>query len=189
MKTRLICDVFVPGLPIAQPRQKYRCLIPGTDKITRFCGGNVTAAIKFIRRNSIAQGYVEKTHAVHEWRRAVGKALGAAVTRRCDGPVIARILFVMPRPLSKTRKTRPNPREPHVVTPDKDNLEKAIYDAATDAGIWRGDQQVYDGHAVKVVAAGGEDTGAYIRLFEVLDIGDAIQPGLFDMEPQDPVQW
>ena len=76
------------------------------------------------------------------------------------GPLLAQplrvtLLFVMPRPKSVTRKTRPNPRLRHTSKPDIENLAKSTLDALTGI-VWEDDCWICELELEKVVARGGE---------------------------------
>jgi Holliday junction resolvase RusA-like endonuclease len=62
-----------------------------------------------------------------------------------DGPLKVTAIFLLPRPKAHYRSNgelKPNAPEWQVSKPDKDNLEKALYDALTQCGLWRDDSQV-----------------------------------------------
>lgn len=76
------------------------------------------------------------------WRRSVVKAArpnGRALVRPVlTEPLIVRLLFALPRPVSVRHTVRPYP----IVRPDVDNLVKPTHDALTDSGIWKDDALV-----------------------------------------------
>jgi Holliday junction resolvase RusA-like endonuclease len=79
------------------------------------------------------------------WKQAV--ALASMPHRQREpitGPIIVSVTFFMPRPKSLCRKKDPDGVIPHTAKPDVDNLIKALFDALTDAGMWRDDAQVYE---------------------------------------------
>ena len=73
------------------------------------------------------------------WRRSVRNAArpnGRAIIRPVlDMPLVVRLLFSLPRPISVSVKRRPFPS----VRPDVDNLVKPTHDALTDSGVWKDD--------------------------------------------------
>ena len=73
-------------------------------------------------------------------------------------PVALDITFFMPRPKK--------PKHPHwhIVTPDRDNLEKLVADALTDARIIKDDSQICAGEVKKQYPPAGEKPGALIVL-------------------------
>ena len=54
-----------------------------------------------------------------------------------------------PRPKALCRAKDPDGVVLHTVKPDRDNIDKAILDALTDAGWWKGDQLVCSGELEK----------------------------------------
>jgi len=86
----------------------------------------------------------ESSKKVKPWRQDV-KAVAEEFRERTglipfDGPVIARMIFTVPKPKSapKTRRTYP------MRTPDLSKLLRSTEDALTDAGIWTDDARVID---------------------------------------------
>lgn len=73
------------------------------------------------------------------WRKSVVKAArpdGTAIVRPVlTGPLVLRLLFTLPRPVSISAMKRPYP----IVRPDVDNLVKPTHDALTDSGVWKDD--------------------------------------------------
>jgi Holliday junction resolvase RusA-like endonuclease len=83
------------------------------------------------------------------------------------GPVAATIDAYFPRPQTRPKKI---PKAAwasglpvrFASKPDRDNLDKAILDACTEAGLWHDDDQVCDGPVRKWYAAAGCEP--YVRL-------------------------
>lgn len=69
--------------------------------------------------------------------------------RGIDGPVLIDWVAVFARPKRMLTKKWHNRRELHTVKPDRDNLDKAVLDALTKAGVLKDDCQVTDGHICK----------------------------------------
>jgi Holliday junction resolvase RusA-like endonuclease len=121
---------FVPGVPVPQPRAR------------------ITTRGKF------AHAYTPKDHPVHEWRKAVAQAALDAANGQTFGsaPILFRAVYMFPRP--KTHLDRfGDVKGAHLgaIPPrDLDNLNKAVWDALTDAGIWHDDKQVCDSRETKV---------------------------------------
>ncbi|MBX6386531.1 MAG: RusA family crossover junction endodeoxyribonuclease [Microbispora sp.] len=118
---------------------------------------------------------IEQSKRVAPWREAVKHAALAAAHptgfRRLEGPVRCDITFVFDKPKSapKRRRTWPITRS----SGDVDKLQRAVFDALTDAGVMRDDSQVVDVRARKV-HTGDPDAplqvpGAVIRVWEVTD--------------------
>jgi Holliday junction resolvase RusA-like endonuclease len=84
------------------------------------------------------------------WREAVKQAAldALAGAERLEGPVSVDVVFTFDRP-----KAAPNSRPCWPVTRssgDLDKLQRALFDALTDAGVWRDDSQVVAVRARKV---------------------------------------
>ena len=69
--------------------------------------------------------------------------------RGITGPVTVDWCAVFERPKRMLAKKWPNRRELHTVKPDRDNVDKAILDALTKAGVLKDDCQVTDGDICK----------------------------------------
>jgi crossover junction endodeoxyribonuclease RusA len=83
-----------------------------------------------------------------------------------DGPIYVRCDFVMPRPLSTTKKHTP----PAVKKPDGDKLERAVWDALT-LVVWTDDSRIIDWAGSKRIAEIGETPGCRIRVAHVHVVG------------------
>ena len=138
--------IFVPGLPVAQPRPRAvsfrghaRMYSPGTSNEWKAC-------------------------VIHALRGNAG-LFPAGVPLRCD------LTFYLPRPkghfgsgrnihaLKSSAPKRPTGK------PDRDNLDKAVCDAITAAGVWRDDSQVTDGRIRKRYCLNGQ-SGCEITITE-----------------------
>ncbi len=86
-----------------------------------------------------------------------------------EGPVKVSITFFMPRPRRLYRKKDPAGPMYHTSKPDRDNLEKAVLDALTEAGWWRDDCQVCAGEVKKLYHAKDDSPGATILIQELTD--------------------
>ena len=119
-------NLWVPGLPVAQPRPRAvsfaghaRMYNPGTSSTWKAC-------------------------VIHALQGLAG-TFPTGVPLRCD------LTFYLPRPkghfgsgknadtLKASAPARPTGK------PDRDNLDKAVCDAITAAGVWRDDSQVTSG--------------------------------------------
>lgn len=83
---------------------------------------------------------VESSKKVKPWRQDVKAAAiearnGAAPI---DGPIVVRMVFTMPKPLSAPKRKRTYPDK----KPDLSKLARSTEDALTEAGIWRDDARV-----------------------------------------------
>ena len=125
-------ELTINAIPVAQPRQRSAVI-----------AGHIRT-------------YTPAKHPVNAFKAACQAALARAYHGPpLDGPVRLEVLFVLPRPQSMIRKTRPNPRTWHAKKPDVDNLLKSLKDALTGLA-WRDDSQVAQCRAAKVVASGDE---------------------------------
>jgi crossover junction endodeoxyribonuclease RusA len=106
------------------------------------------------------------------WKAAVASAAKAASDGHVfDGPLRLTLAIYMPRPKAHFRangKLKPSAPDWPTGKPDRDNLEKAILDAITKAGIWKDDSLVCTGSTTKIYALerGG---GARIEIEEIVE--------------------
>lgn len=143
-------SVFVPGLPVAQPRSR---------------------AVSF---GGHARMYNPGT--ANQWKACVIHALqGHAGTFPKDIPLRCDITFYLPRPAGhygsgkNTGKLKVNAPTRPTGKPDRDNLDKAVCDAITAACVWHDDSQVTDGRIRKrynEVFGYRSRTGCYIDIAE-----------------------
>jgi Holliday junction resolvase RusA-like endonuclease len=139
MATRELFNVWVEGLPKAQPRP--RAASRGGRAVVYDAG--------------TADG----------WKRAVEMAVrpyGAG--NPVSGALALSVHIYLPRPARLCRRSVPARSLPHTSRPDADNLLKAVMDAITTAGIWQDDAQVAVVMAGKHYAAIDGRTGAQITL-------------------------
>lgn len=130
----------VPGLPIAQPRQRH----------TR-TGVNYTPTAHPVNAFKAAV----RLAAQQEW---AGRAL-------IEGPVAVRILCVFPVPKAMMRKNRCIIRVPCPKKPDVDNLFKSIADALNHV-IWVDDSQIVNASISKMYAASAESPHVDLEITE-----------------------
>ena len=139
----------VPGIPIAQPRQRHRLAgIPG---------------------KSFIQNYTPKGDPVNAFKAAVRLVASQHFTVPLEGPVILEATFIMPRPQAMMWKKRATPRAPHDHKPDADNLGKALMDALKGVA-WRDDSQVWSLKLMKVIANGQEVPRTLVTISETLSV-------------------
>lgn len=130
----------IPGIPIAQPRQRHRVV------------------------NGHAQNYTPAQHPVNEFKRAAALAVARVYQGSpLDGPLSMEIVFVMPRPSRLVWKTRPMPRQWHTAKPDRDNLMKSLQDALNGL-LYKDDSQLCEGSVSKVIAAGWEQSHTLVTI-------------------------
>lgn len=95
------------------------------------------------------------------WEASVADRLAAAWkadghSSGLDEPCSLLLTCFFPRPKGRTRKTLPNPRYPHAVVPDGDNVAKAVQDGLQKGGLVKNDSRVFDLRVVKWVCSGEE---------------------------------
>lgn len=113
---------------------------------------------KYVGQSKSGRGImVESSKKVKPWREAVHAAALAARAGAAplDGPLVARMVFTLPKPASapKTRRTWADKK------PDASKLVRSTEDALTNAGIWRDDARVVEYTRVAKVFP-GEDPEA-----------------------------
>ena len=134
---------------------------------------------KFVGHNRAGRGVlIESSKKVKPWRSAV---VAAAVPLRpaapLDGPLVADMVFTMPRPRSHygTGRNAGQLKERYVSavpdrTPDLSKLVRSTEDALTDAGVWADDARVVAyGRLIKLYAGDSDPDaldvpGAVIRV-------------------------
>ena len=101
---------------------------------------------------------VESSAKVKPWRQDVKAAAEAARQRlgcTMDGPLMASMVFTLPKPSSAPKKRRTWPDK----KPDLSKLIRSTEDAISDAGLWADDARVVEyGRTAKVFP--GEDADA-----------------------------
>jgi len=83
------------------------------------------------------------------------------------GPIVCNLTLVFPRPQRLNRKRDFKGPVPMDHKPDRDNCEKAISDMLTDIGMWRDDNQIFDGRLSMWYHAINGQPGAHIEIFTV----------------------
>ncbi len=131
----------IPAVPIAQPRAR--------------AGRGV---------NGHARIYNDKKHPVNDFKATIRLAVQTLYKGPpLAGPLVVDCLFVFPRETSKIWKSKPMPRYPHTVKPDRDNLDKAVLDSLKGT-LLKDDAIVYDGRITKMRAAGDEQPHCVITI-------------------------
>lgn len=134
----------IPAVPVAQPRQRHA------------------------NRGDFIQSYIEKDNPVWAFKAAAQLAAAAIYSGPpLDTPLRVDLVFVMPRPKTMYWKKKPMPRVPFGKKPDRDNLEKSLYDALNKR-LWRDDSLICDGRVQKVYAAGDEQPHVEITVSEAI---------------------
>jgi len=96
------------------------------------------------------------------------------------GPIHIRLIFWMPRPKRLMRNKDTEGAIPHTSKPDKENLEKPIFDALTNDGWFQDDAQIFLGNTGKFYHAKGGAPGAEIYIDE-LESSDAMVAAAIEM--------
>ena len=113
-------SLFIPGLPVAQPRQRH----------TR-----------------TGHNYTPSTHPVQGFKYAIANAVRVLIETRHEtlpwssGPIYLIYKLLFPRPRALQWKKKPQLPLYHTQRPDLDNVAKAIKDALTGI-VWVDDAQV-----------------------------------------------
>ena len=97
-------------------------------------------------RGGYATIYLPRDHPVHDYKARIKVVAGTKPIKRIEGPVRLDLLFAFAQPKGRKRQFK-------ISKPDLDNLEKAVMDALTDAGVWCDDAQVVEKHSTKVYGA------------------------------------
>lgn len=79
-----------------------------------------------------------------------------------EGPIQVDSEFFFERPQYMLARKFPDGPILHTAKPDRDNLDKAVLDALTEAGLWRDDAQVCAGEVRKFYAGRGCQPGVII---------------------------
>lgn len=94
-------------------------------------------------RGGFAKMYIPREHPVHDFKqRIIDEALRHNPVR-IEGCVRLDLMFAFAQPKGRTGQFK-------MGKPDLDNLEKAVMDALTTAGVWCDDAQVVEKHSAKV---------------------------------------
>lgn len=146
--------IQVKGTPRAQPRAKARVIVPksGGRPFTRFYTPKSADGFR--------HELVLRARAHPEFPRAPW-----------EGPISLSFDAYFERPGRLCRACDPDGPIPHDVKPDRDNVEKSIMDALTDAGLWLDDCQVCAGEPRKWYAAKGCAPGTIIDVHPVGAVG------------------
>lgn len=137
--------LYVPGIPVAQPRQRTRVVMTG--------------------KRAFATNYTPRGDPVHSFKASVARAAVDVHQGKplLDGPLAMEVVFLFPRPKSLTYKRMPNPMIWAPMRKDWDNLGKAVADALNGV-LWVDDAQICLGMAWKVYAGPTQAAGTLIRV-------------------------
>lgn len=162
-------EIIVPGKPYAQPRHRAGAMLASGNALWAASrqAQNPQHLRQLLSKLVSTRVYLTGDEPVRGYKKDIRSA---AYKVFCGKPwesaVRLEVLFLMPRPKSKTWKTKPNPSYPHIGRPDVDNCTKAVKDALTGV-VYRDDSQVAECRSSKWVCAGGEQPKTIIRLSKI----------------------
>lgn len=134
---------IVPGVPVAQPRQRHR---------TYRVGGR-----------TIVGNYVASDSPIHTWKSLIRiEAAKAYSGPPLDGFIRLKVTCVWPRTKALLAKRAPDGRIPKSTKPDFDNVVKAVCDALN--GWWADDARVCEATIYKHYASRDESPHAEIEV-------------------------
>lgn len=151
-------QVWVPGVPVPQPRPKAA------------------------RRGNFIQIYTpDPKGRLKDWKHAIACAsVGIEPAAPFDCPIRMDLTLYCERPQSLMRKRDADGPVVNTTRPDRDNYEKAVMDAMTDCGWWIDDARVCAGETIKLYHAKTGQPGALI----VVSVPEDEQGDLFQQEDQ-----
>lgn len=136
----------IPVEPVAQPRPRARATIVNGRPMARIY--NPTTVKQ--------KGKKSKPHPIVAFKeQVIAFAKQNFRGPLISGPVRVDVRFIMPRLKQKIWKIKPMPRYLHETKPDRDNLEKSLYDALSKI-VWEDDNQICAGMVEKWGASGHE---------------------------------
>lgn len=115
----------------------------------------------------------DKKGRLKAWKSAIRSTWTSLQAWKFDGPTYVGITFLFPRP--KSMKDKRDCRIRYTQRPDRDNTDKTVLDALTDApkehfeGAWADDKIVCDGPIRKFWCARDETPGAIIDIRSLKD--------------------
>jgi len=137
-------NIFIAGDPKAQPRARR--------------AGN--------------RGGVYNPGTADEWKSRVKLGMNIHSGLMIDEPIECNLVFLFDRPKRLMRKKDHDGLIPHTSKPDKDNLEKAVFDCLSapnksgrgGIGVWRDDALVFSGKTEKYYCKKGGQPGVWIYI-------------------------
>jgi Holliday junction resolvase RusA-like endonuclease len=94
-------------------------------------------------RGGFVRMYLPSDHPVHGYKTMIGIEAQRQFGSPIEGAVRLDVLFAFAQPKGRKLQFK-------ISKPDIDNLEKAVMDALTNAGVWLDDAQVVEKHSTKV---------------------------------------
>lgn len=123
-----------------------------------------------LRHNPLTRRAYDATKGLSEWMDAVVLvARNERVQFEAGVPLAVDTLYVMPRPKSHYNKggalgKRAAQTYWHLVKPDADKLDRAVFDALVRAGVAVDDAQFCHGHRSKRYTQSGESPGVFVTV-------------------------
>jgi len=143
-----VFTAIIPGEPVAQGRPKF-------------------ATVHAKDGRSFTHAYDPKKS--RNWKATAQETMRVALEEAqlsvplfCAGAVYLEIVAIFTCPKGDWSKRNPLPRRWHTKRPDRDNVEKAVKDAASKI-LWLDDAQVASGRSVKVIGYQGEAPCLVVR--------------------------
>lgn len=160
-----VLNIFVRGTPAPQPRPRARAIR---------ANGKWIATIY-----NPTKDYDGETLSYVRWKQAIIRIVKSQWRGvSLEGGLRVDLDFYFPRPLRLLSRKSSVTSIPHISRPDRDNLEKAVLDAITDAGFWKDDAQVCEGEVTKAYVAAGGEPGVRIVVERLV----MPEPELFERE-------
>ena len=157
IRKEIIKQFFVVGEPIAQPRQRHSIM---RSKKTG---------------KQFVNNYTPAKAPVYTWKeRIIATALLNKFDLPINEPIAIDIVFYFKRPKShyvanKLEKGLKKSAPKYMTKkPDKDNLDKAVYDALTYINYIYDDKLVCAGETIKYYAESEEQIGADIKIWRLI---------------------
>ena len=160
----------VRGIPKAQPRPRAFVRKLKEPQITK-SGKTKTHVARVFQEGTPEKWKSDIVVAGKPWRPR----------NPLQGASQLRLIFWMPRPKRLMRKKDTDGPIPHLVAPDKENLEKPVMDAMKHDGWFRDDSQVFLGKTVKLYHAKKGAPGAEIHVDEFEEDSDTVVAAAIEM--------
>ena len=155
-------ELVLAGTPRARPRPRHGARIMGKGSAAKAVSFSYQPTkIRYKNGKPTAESLAWAR--AQEWYAAVAAALiPHKPVQPWDGPVRMTIDVFFARPQRLMKKKSPEGPMRHTAKPDRDNLEKSITDALTEAGLYLDDSQICAGEVRKWYVAKGCAPGVII---------------------------
>jgi len=118
-------------------------------------------------RKGMVGVYVPKSGRSWAWRQQIiltAQAYTWWSAMPLRGPLRVCCLFFLPRPKYMQGPNWPGTPLPYDKVPDRDNLDKVVLDALSNAGMWEDDKQACQGPPEKWYCAAGQRPGVIVHV-------------------------